>query len=490
MNWSRIILIRAGIFWLAATALTDAALARSDVLWGVNGHPFQSYPGVTIPQQLDYLEDLGLKSYRVDVGSLDRASGLRYLVSEAEKRGIEVLPVLTPALNLEKETERGLYDKSFAFASLLVAQFKDKIRVWELGNELENFAILQPCEMQDDGVQYNCSWGPATGIGELEYYGPRWKKVSAVLKGLSDGAASADPTIRIAMGTAGWGHVGAFHRMKRDGIRWDISVWHLYGDDPEWAFKILADLKKPIWVTEFNHPVGSKVSEEDQAVGLAKWMERLRDLSPKYDVEAAHIYQLMDESYWAPDDAAVLGLVKLESNGSGGWRRGPVKASYEKVREVARGHVEFGIRPDYQGINSVVSALRARCRLQPLTDKSATEQQRIEYSFCLLLGRRPDGGGLVSWTNELKTGRSVTEVLLSIMNSEEFQSAASKVGSRPQDYVVFLYRLLLDREPDLGSLNAYTSMIVRDAVSPGDIGKMLVTSDEFRDKHLSLFAGG
>ena len=26
-------------------------------------------------------------------------------------------------------------------------------------------------------------------------------------------------------------------RMAQDGIRWDISVWHMYGSDPEWAFR-------------------------------------------------------------------------------------------------------------------------------------------------------------------------------------------------------------------------------------------------------------
>ena len=68
--------------------------------------------------------------------------------------------------------------------------------------------------MQDDGKQYDCAWGPAGGVGPLEYYGPRWQKVSAVLKGLSEGAAAADPAVLKAMGTAGWGHLGAFERRR------------------------------------------------------------------------------------------------------------------------------------------------------------------------------------------------------------------------------------------------------------------------------------
>ena len=153
----------------------------------------------------------------------------------------------------------------------------------------------RPCEKRDDGTKYPCQWGPAGGVTALEYYGPRWAKVSAVLKGLSDGMTAADPTIRKAMGTAGWGHMGAFERMQRDGIQWDISVWHIYGEDPEWAFAKLAQFKRPIWVTEFDNPRGSQEDEQQQAAGISLMMSRLRALKDRYNVEAAYIYELMDE---------------------------------------------------------------------------------------------------------------------------------------------------------------------------------------------------
>jgi len=286
-----------------------------------------SYPGVTLERQLDYVADLGLTSYRIDIPSADRAPALARLIKAAKQKnaGIEILPVLTPRYAMSKAPPEALYQQAYKLAFTLVSQFKDKIRVWELGNELENNAIIKPCEMQDNGVQYNCDWGQAGGVKTLDYYGPRWVKVSAVLKGLSDGATAADPAVRKAMGTAGWGHLGAFKLMKRDGIAWDISVWHMYGKDPEWAFKELAKFGHPIWVTEFNHPEGSKESEEKQAEGLRDWMTRLRELSAVYGVEAAHIYELMDETYWAPSFEAVMGLVRLEGDGKGGWRPGPPK---------------------------------------------------------------------------------------------------------------------------------------------------------------------
>ena len=48
--------------------------------------------------------------------------------------------------------------------------------------------------------------GFAGGVGPLDYFGPRWEKVSAALDGLSRGIKSVDPTARRAIGTAGWGH--------------------------------------------------------------------------------------------------------------------------------------------------------------------------------------------------------------------------------------------------------------------------------------------
>jgi hypothetical protein len=87
--------------------------ATADFLWGVNGHPITAYPGVRIARQLDFIEDLGLKSYRVNISSEDNADDLAALVAAAKKRGIEMLPVITPqAVDLEKDSPDELYAKN------------------------------------------------------------------------------------------------------------------------------------------------------------------------------------------------------------------------------------------------------------------------------------------------------------------------------------------------------------------------------------------
>lgn len=456
-------------------ALTVSAPAK--IMWGANGHPFNAYPGISFARQLDYLADLGLKSYRVNISSVDEAPELAKLVKEAKARGIEILPVITPGnIDLDKESPAELYQKAFKLAVALGSRFKNDIRTWELGNEMENYAIIRACEKRDDGTQFPCIWKDASGMDPLDYYGPRWAKASAVLKGLSDGMISVDPTIKKAMGTAGWGHIGAFERMKHDGIKWDISVWHAYGQDPEWAFRFLAQYGHPIWLTEFNHPFGSQHGEEAQAKGLVKTMKRLEELSDRYKLQAAHIYELMDETYWRPDYEAYMGLVHMVKAPDGKWEAGTPKPAYFAVRSFIRG-------PD-------ADAMPARdCKLADVDDGDPLDVRQIRYSYCLVLGRPADGGGLESWLTALQKGNTnLTDILLDMLRSDEFEQRYKTFALTDAGYVTLLYRLFLDRTADAQGLEAYSKQIAAGTMTRAGIALAIIKSDEFRTHHPILFA--
>ena len=435
---------------LALIACAPRALA-GDFLWGVNGHPLVSYPGVTFEQQLDMMRALGLKSYRVDVVDMRHADKLAKLVEAAKARDIQILPVITTGIDLAKGTPEEIYARAYAIARDLVGRFGRDIRVWELGNEMENFAILKPCETRDDGTQYPCNWGPAGGVGTDEYFTPRWRKVSAALKGLSDATVSVDPGIVKAMGTAGWGHVGAFDRMKADGIRWDISVWHLYGDEPEWALRHFARHGKPIWVTEFNNPYGSLNGEVQQAEGLRHAMARLLHLSPKYRIEAAHIYELLDESYWGTDFEAVMGLVRLQRTPDGNWSAAGAKPSYHVVRKIVRVVdsdvlAVLGAKRLGNGPVSKVAAAPNRCSPASIAAATTPTAGRIMYAYCLLLDRPVDGGGLAAWQAELQRGMTMATLLQAMIASKEFQKRHGVQVISDSEFAKTLSRVLLGRE--------------------------------------------
>ncbi len=464
------------IAWACLAGATG--IARADIAWGVNGHPITAYPGINQESQLDYVRDLGMGSYRVNIPDSGRAADLAALVEAGKARGVTILPVITPGdIDLDKDSAEQLYKESYELAHTLAERFKDTIRVWELGNEMENYAIIQPCETRDDGSQYPCEWGPAGGTEASHYYGPRWAKVSAVLKGLSDGVEAVDPEIRKAIGTAGWGHVGAFDRMQADGIDWDISVWHIYGEDPEWAFRKIASYGRPIWVTEFNNPLGSQRSARQQEVGLKGMMTRLGKLQAQYDIEAAYIYELLDEPYWAPGHEAQMGLVEVVANPAGGWMLGEPKPAYAAVREHIRGKSPL---PD--------PARDRTCDLNAQNREGAAHARKAQYLHCLVLGRVGDADELGELAAALERGdKNTTAVIVDLLRDEEFADRYAAFSMSNRAYVSFLYRLLLHRDADPHGLDTYGRELDTGGMTRVGVAMSIALSSEFEAKHPALF---
>lgn len=475
MMFSRI--IRPAII---ASIIGLATPAAADLTWGVNGHPLMSYPDVTIEQQLDYVKDLGMKSYRVDISNGTKAPQLRKLMIAAKAREIEILPVVTPDFDMDALSPDVLHKQAYDLGFNLASQFKGDVRVWELANEFENYAILKPCEMRDNGVQYSCLFGSPGGTDPLDYYGPRWAKAIAIVKGLTDGVRAGDPKALRAVGTAGWGHIGAFERMYKDGANWDISVWHMYGQDPEWALKKLIKYGHPIWITEFNYPLGSSSSEKEQADGLADTMAMLRRYQPTYNIQAAHIYELLDEPYWAPNYEAYMGLIRIEKSDVDQTSITLPKLAYQRVKQL--------ISAEAPSTGTRVAAATLddgrRCTLRtPYPRANVTPNEAIAYSYCLVLGRDADGAGLSGWSSKLVEGMSITEVLTMMLSSDEFERT-NNVGTLSQkQYVTLLYKRLLGQDPDPAVLEKTTQAIEQGTLTHANLQKSLIESSQFKSLH-------
>lgn len=307
-----------------------------DLIWGVNGHPWTAYPGIDVDDQIALACALGFRSYRVNLRPDSFIWQLERLIDLGRPRGVEPLAFMPRIGDLENDPVEALYEQCFEFARDTASHFRGKVSVWELENELEAFAIILPCEMRDDGTQYPCEWGPAGGVEPIEYFGPRWKRVSAVLKGLSDGCHEGDPQARRAIGTAGWGRVGAFDRMVEDNIGWEISVWHDYETISRRFLDKLASFGRPIWITEFNAGGGGEASEADNARMLVERMAYYRRLRKSHRLEAAHIYQLLDEPYWGDTFEARMGIVRMEQTPGDSFRIGEKKPAADAVRDTIR----------------------------------------------------------------------------------------------------------------------------------------------------------
>ncbi|MBI1341049.1 DUF4214 domain-containing protein [bacterium] len=465
-------------FAICAIALATGSLQpRADaqgaaIEWGVNGHPFSAYD-VSVDEQIALVHDLGLTSYRVNVRSMDDLPRLERLIITAEKVGVTVVPILTPGVDMDNSTPAEIRRATQSFAEAYVSRLKSRIRDWELGNEQENYAIITACEMRDDGTQYNCDWGPAGGLDRLDYYGPRWEKVSAYLRGLSEGVMKVDPTARKAIGTAGWGHIGAFHRLADDGVVWDISVWHMYGQDPEWAFKELARYGKPIWVTEFNHPWEDDYDPIRQSEGLVFWMKRLEELSRTYPLELAHIYELLDEPYWAPSHESVMGLVAVSKNRAGRWESLAAKPSYDAVRDFVLG-------------DRALAGKEAGCGGGASSPKGASPAERVKYAYCVTVRRAPDDAELAKAMAFLEKD-DVDGMVAAIRVDAEWAARCPPQRCGSSAFLRLVYRAMLNREPDGVARETYLREIEEGRLTRGRLIRNIVASSEFEALHSAIF---
>lgn len=326
-----------GASWPARAVPGDAAVgdgaAASDLIWGVNGHPFTAYPGVSFEEQLALVEKLSMRWYRVNLHADHTTADFETLLGLAQARGITLLPILEPEGDFDTDDAETIRALAYDHGRAMARRFAGRVPVWELSNELESYAIIQPCEMRDDGTRYPCEWGPAGGVDALDYVGARWAKVSATLDGLSRGVADGDPSARRAAGAAGWGHLGMFERLVADGVAWDITVWHDYQGVSDEYLGVLAGYGKPIWLTEFNAGSGGFASLEDNARMLGERMAYYHARRARFGIEAAFVYELLDETYWGDDFEARMGLFTLVEDGAGGWRVGPSKPAAAAVRD-------------------------------------------------------------------------------------------------------------------------------------------------------------
>lgn len=205
-------------------------------------------------------------------------------------------PVLTaPVLDTESSTYHGAYTAAFNLAQ----RFRGAVPVWELGNEANTFIFRDKAAFDDnsDPVKFQRDG--------------RYPRVLALFRGLHDGVRDADETTRIAVGDSGGCNYGFTQALYNDGLRWDITVVHLYdfwgepdnrgtsgahcalGDDMLWHH---TQYNKPIWITEFNYtPATQSKNKDEMSSGIQKMMNRSDKLWSKYDIEAADVYELCDE---------------------------------------------------------------------------------------------------------------------------------------------------------------------------------------------------
>ena len=299
---------------------------------GVNGHPLsqEGYLQAPLGAQLDLVKRLGARWYRADWGSDAPGRGVERaetLVREAARRGLQVLPVIFPPVDMARDSEASIRQAAREYARALAARFKGRIHVWELHNELDSYAMIRKGEKNARGEVWQ--WGDADGRLAEHFEEGRYARARAVLQGLADGIREGNPTARRLINSSGWLHFGFIQRLVADGVPFEILGWHWYSEmgDITSAAGVNALAKitafgKPIWINEYNRRGGNggDKGEAEQAAALTAMTRTFAGLSAAYPIRALMAYELLDEPYFGPDNPeSHYGLVGLRKDAAGRW---------------------------------------------------------------------------------------------------------------------------------------------------------------------------
>jgi hypothetical protein len=131
--------------------------------------------------------------------------------------------------------------------------------------------------------------------------------------------------------------------------------------------------------------------------------------------------------------------------------------------------------------------VQRNCDLGILRRPLEFERGQVIYSYCLVLGRWPDGLGLATWTVNRRNGLTLEHFLVGLLQSDEFSQKYRTGELDNAGYVTLLYRLFLNRDPDGDGLANYVAMLGTGKMSRREGAERILDSDEFHKKHDALF---
>jgi len=313
---------------------TSSSVFAQDVEFGINGHPYiqEVYKATSVEAQISKVQEGGFQWYRSDwyefATSTNGIVEYNKLIKEANKKGIKILPVIIPPIDLKKETNLDqIYKKSFDFAFKLVTIYKNDIDTWELNNEMDNYSIISKGEINIVDVLWKS--GIPRGDKKEHYSVERYNKARSILKGLADGVVSADKTAKRIINST-YMHIGFMHLLIKDNVDFEIIGWHWYSDMGDMTkvrgnYNLLEQLKilnKPIWITEFSRRNGSygKNGESEHSSYIEKAVKGFIQLAKTYPIKKIFVYELLDEPHFGLNNVeSHYGIIKVNKNQYGKW---------------------------------------------------------------------------------------------------------------------------------------------------------------------------
>lgn len=261
------------------TPRVGAAIGSRGFIWGVQGHPGNqaayAASGEGLARQLDYLDSLGTRYYRVDVGPDSAGSvhaGFGRIVDAAADRGIEILPVLVAHPDWSAPESLN-YSRGHAIGFNFASRHRGRFSHVEAGNELDTQVLKFTVDSSVHPARRNYPEGSSLD----HYVDTLLSKTTWFLRGMTEGIHRGSPGTRVII-DAGWRHYAYFEALHRGRVPFDVYGYHWYSEMGSFAAEVLPHLPDPskeIWLTEANrrNREGSLSDPAEQAEWIA-WFAR------------------------------------------------------------------------------------------------------------------------------------------------------------------------------------------------------------------------
>jgi hypothetical protein len=342
--------------------------------FGVSGHPssqgnYRNRPAVNYPYQVQVLQDIGAKWYRLDqsaqpngeysnnpdgyfwgriFGTSPADIGFSESSTSPNKENygiywkcqaadIKVLPMLSVRSKdnsgdldwvVKYPTPQDAYDYAYNYAARWATAYGQYFTHLELGNELELFTNL---------IITRADNSKPPGTQAAHYYPDKLERAVRFIKGMEEGAKSVKPDLITMFGTAGWLAVYLLDQVLAAAPSIDKIVWHWYSNmqtnikNSDIGKRLPGDGKTPyagnftnifdyianrypgkkVWFTEFGYRwKGDFTWEQHMQRQLDNYLSFMADANQATNVEAILYHELLDMiSAGTVSDESYYGLV-------------------------------------------------------------------------------------------------------------------------------------------------------------------------------------
>ena len=281
-----------GIILLQCTIIKAQIFNKSKatILYGINGHPLnqQDYLSMSINTQCEYLRKLHLNAYRVDVLLNTKGDVLKgkvrfdSLYNLTRKYNIVILPMIYMDGIKYNETSAYNYQLGYKTSTAFLKRY-NQLNYIELGNEMNNWFKKE--ELAANKAKKN----------------KRFLLMAAYLKGFTKGLKQLKPSLKTVIGFS-FSESWFLKVLDQHGVKFDIIGNNFYSNidfNASGYAKMLKDItnyfdnRRSVWITEFNHPYGSKWADAKTQKNSLSLIYNSHKKLPL--VKAVFIYELLDQ---------------------------------------------------------------------------------------------------------------------------------------------------------------------------------------------------